>query len=289
MRGGVDVSYFCDNSAEKWHTKIGDISVISLDELLEQQLLRDHVVIISPMLRDACEEIFDLLIEKGISNDDIYKYLDYNFWKELEEKQYFDKIVTFGENEVFIDAGCFDFSTSELFIKKMAELKLEYKKIYAFEPDIVNVKRCKEKIDNLAIDKIELVPYGLGSVNEYQEFFSLGNSSSHALKFQNLGESGVLLKQLDAIPEKVQVISLDTYIREKVTFIKMDIEGAELEALKGAKNILLKDKPKLAICIYHKKEDLWEIPYYIKTLVPEYKLYIRHYSNYLSETVLYAI
>ena len=69
----------------------------------------------------------------------------------------------------------------------------------------------------------------------------------------------------------------------------MDVEGAELEALKGARNLIERDKPKLAICLYHKDDDIWEIPYYIKKLVPEYKLYIRHYSNYQCETVLYAV
>ena len=77
--------------------------------------------------------------------------------------------------------------------------------------------------------------------------------------------------------------------KEEVTFIKMDIEGAELKALKGAKNIILRDKPKLAISIYHKPEDIVEIPLFIKELVPEYKLYIRHYSNDSIETVLYAV
>lgn len=75
---------------------------------------------------------------------------------------------------------------------------------------------------------------------------------------------------------------------EKVTFIKMDIEGAELDALKGAKDTILRDKPKLAICIYHKKSDLYELPGYILSLVPEYKLCVRHYTSISWETVLYA-
>ena len=69
----------------------------------------------------------------------------------------------------------------------------------------------------------------------------------------------------------------------------MDVEGAELESLKGAQKVIQRDKPKLAICIYHKPEDMVEIPLYIKELIPEYKLYIRHHSNYIFETVLYAI
>lgn len=77
---------------------------------------------------------------------------------------------------------------------------------------------------------------------------------------------------------------------DRVTTIKMDIEGSELEALKGARETIRRDKPKLAICIYHKTEDLWEIPLYIKSLIPEYRFYIRHHGpSGLYDSVLYAV
>lgn len=82
---------------------------------------------------------------------------------------------------------------------------------------------------------------------------------------------------------------MDDVVDEKVTFIKMDIEGAEYEALLGAKETIQKNKPKLAISIYHKPEDIISIPKLIKSMVPNYRLYIRHYSNADNETVLYAI
>lgn len=84
--------------------------------------------------------------------------------------------------------------------------------------------------------------------------------------------------------------SLDNLLQGRlVTFIKMDIEGSELKALMGAKETIRKYKPKLAICLYHKKEDILEIPLYVKELLPEYKLYIRHHCNKHGETVLYAM
>lgn len=81
---------------------------------------------------------------------------------------------------------------------------------------------------------------------------------------------------------------MDEEIQEKVTFIKMDIEGSEIPALNGAKNIILRDKPKLAICIYHKPDDLWKIPLMLKDWVPEYRMHLRHYGRRYYGTVLYA-
>jgi len=69
----------------------------------------------------------------------------------------------------------------------------------------------------------------------------------------------------------------------------MDVEGSEMEALQGAKQTILKYKPRLAISIYHKPEDLLDISSYILSLVPDYKLYVRHFSTSESDTVLYAI
>ena len=75
----------------------------------------------------------------------------------------------------------------------------------------------------------------------------------------------------------------------KITFVKMDIEGSELKALKGMKETIKKYKPKLAICVYHKPEDIIEIPLYLHKIVPEYAFYLRHHSKGDGETVLYAV
>ena len=81
----------------------------------------------------------------------------------------------------------------------------------------------------------------------------------------------------------------DLDLDSKVTLIKMDIEGSELEALKGAEKLIKRDRPRLAICIYHKRQDPVEITNWILELGMDYKLYMRHYSNFGFETVLYAV
>ena len=77
--------------------------------------------------------------------------------------------------------------------------------------------------------------------------------------------------------------------KDRVTFIKMDIEGSEAKALRGAEKTIRRDKPRLAISIYHKPEDYFEIPFLIKEMVPEYKLYIRHHTFNKNNTVVYAV
>lgn len=84
--------------------------------------------------------------------------------------------------------------------------------------------------------------------------------------------------------------TLDDILAEKeVTFIKMDIEGSELPSLRGAENVISKNLPKLAICIYHSDADMIDIPEYLMEKYPSYSFYIRHYSFSTSETVLYAV
>lgn len=77
--------------------------------------------------------------------------------------------------------------------------------------------------------------------------------------------------------------------RGKADFIKMDIEGSEVPALRGAKEVICRDHPVLAICIYHRVSDLWEIPLLIRSMYGDYRLYVRHHSKGIEETVLYAL
>ena len=150
-----------------------------------------------------------------------------------------------------------------------------YKRIYAWEPDEDNLSALKANTENL--DNVKIVPCGLWHEKTELCFMADGSTGS---KIVDRTESGV---------GRILVDSIDNVCAgDKVTFIKMDIEGSELAALKGAENVIKRDKPRLAICIYHKPEDLYEIPVWIKETVPEYKLYIRHHSETMAETVLYA-
>jgi hypothetical protein len=92
-----------------------------------------------------------------------------------------------------------------------------------------------------------------------------------------------------ATAEKIPLYALDDYFeKQKVNFIKADIESYELDMLQGAESIIKRDKPLLAICIYHNASDMYTIPLFVKMLCPDYRIKIRQHSYRFDETVLYA-
>jgi FkbM family methyltransferase len=94
-------------------------------------------------------------------------------------------------------------------------------------------------------------------------------------------------------PSTTQTLSIDDLVASenlsRVDFIKMDIEGAELSALKGAYKTIKRFKPKLAISVYHKLDDMIIIPEYIHSLNPDYQFYLDYYTIIGDEVVLYAV
>lgn len=195
-----------------------------------------------------------------------------------DPKQYFgEDFITYGKNEVFVDAGCYTLYSS-LTLRRLCK---NLKKVYAFEPDPANYQYCLKEKERTNFEEAEIFPYGTWSTQTTLLFDATGNGSARISQNSN--------EEVQSI--HVNVVPIDNVITpgDKITFIKMDVEGSELESLKGAKQTIQRDKPKLAICIYHKPEDMTTIPLYIKELVSEYKLYVRHHSNGAGETVLYAI
>lgn len=183
--------------------------------------------------------------------------------------QYFD-FFTSAEDEVFVDCGAYNGDCIEPFLKWCNG---SYRAYYAFEPmednyQLLERKVCKSGMKNTYLCK--------GAVwNKNEDILLSGTGSSATCK----AFTGNFIKG----------VTLDSVIKEKATFIKMDIEGSEYEALCGMKNILVNDKPKLAICIYHRLGDFIKLASYIKTIVPEYKFGIRNYRFPWSiETVLYG-
>ncbi len=186
------------------------------------------------------------------------------------EEEYFDEVITLTENEMFIDCGGFDGDSAVRFIERCGG---KYRGIVIFEPEM-----CKREAIERSMDgrQYELVQAGVWSENTKLCFDARGTSSSHISQ-----QRGGCL---------IETVALDETVHDrKPTYIKMDIEGAEQEALKGCRKIIQDYRPKLAVCIYHKPEDLFEIPIMIKEMNPAYKLYVRQYADAWYDTVLYAV
>lgn len=265
------VRLICDGDERKQKCGWQGIPVISPDELLQKKN-EVYVAVCTTYYRD---EVKHFLLSHGFRKDRIidvgtaiWNGVDFS----LYSPQYFDKeIMIPRDNEVFVDGGCFDCGTDREFIKWCFG---NYKKIYAFEPDTQNYERCAEWCSLENIKNIELFNRGLWNCETELSFQETGDSCAR------VGEGTVVIR----------TISIDIVTKgEPVSFIKLDIEGAELEALRGAERTIRRCHPRLAICIYHKPEDIIEIPAYILSLYEGYRLYLRHYSLGVSETVLYAV
>jgi FkbM family methyltransferase len=193
----------------------------------------------------------------------------------VNEHQYFPDFLPIFDNEIFVDCGAYDGGTVKDFVDFCEGI---YDKIYSFEPIPSQYENTLENIEKCGIQKIEVIRKGVWDCEAILNFTICGYN----------GMSSRVSKE-GAIP--VKLVPIDEIIpeNEKVTFIKMDIECAELQALKGAQKQIKVNKPKLAICVYHRKEDLITIPQYILSLNPDYKLYLRHYGPFCTELILYAI
>ncbi len=227
--------------------------------------------------RHYYKEVFDLLEDEFSRKTYIerikrvYTLSDLLEVMQPREDQYFDEILKMTEQEVFVDCGAYIGDTAMEFIKRTDG---KYRYIYMFEAEESKEEQIRENLKNA---RYKLYSYGVWSEDGKVCFDANGESTS---KISVAGEGCT----------EIRVVKLDSvHFDETPTIIKMDIEGAEKDALMGAGNIISTHCPKLAICIYHKREDLFELPLLMKKLNPGYKLYIRHYSTDFAETVCYAL
>jgi len=209
------------------------------------------------------------------------------YTENFESYLYFNNdVLKLQQQEVLIDAGAFDGDSAREFIQACERQNASYKHIFCVEADAQNFHKLQ--LNTADISGISLHDIGLWSSSTKLRF---SNSEANFITEACIIEDPDEFAKYHSFEESnlIETTTIDELAQEQtVTFIKMDIEGAELEALKGAQEIILRDRPKLAISLYHKKADIYEIPLFIKRLSPEYKIYIRHLSTHLCETVMFA-
>lgn len=191
----------------------------------------------------------------------------------VDREQYFaPDIVKLDGDGAFIDCGAYRGDTVKVLMKKSHSMV----PIICLEADPYNYKYLKNRLPFLAPrQKTEAYPFGVWSSNGDKKFTS------------NLEEAGRISEQGDIL---IRCRTIDSIVKgRKTAFIKMDIEGAELKALYGAEGVIQRDRPQLAVSIYHSDQDMVLILKYLREKYPFYQFYIRHYTWFYADTVLYAI
>lgn len=191
-----------------------------------------------------------------------------------DDNQYFNELTYSidSSDEVFCDCGAFNGDTIGKFIKFTGE---KYKKIYAFEPNDDNAAQLRKNVGS--DNNIVIVNKGTWSKDD-------------TLRFSNDGSASLVDESGETV---IEVTSIDNTVKDDaVTFIKMDVEGSEMESLIGATNTIRRNMPKLAICCYHKEDDIINFYDFLTQFNNDevkYNFYLRHHSNSVYETVFYAI
>lgn len=236
------------------------------------------------IMKNRCkyQQVYEMLSDE--KSKSVYEHLlnykitrDISWLEEIsdsEDEQYFDsELIKLTNDEVFVDCGAYVGDTFEQFIKRT---KGNYRKYICFEADSKVFQVLTEKIQSNNYNNVELFNIGCWNKKTVISFKCQGSGSSF------VAETGDYKIQADTIDNCIGCF--------KVSFVKMDIEGAEIQALEGMLQTITRSNPILAISIYHSLTDFWKIPDMIKRMCPSYALYIRHYRKLSdSETICYAI
>ena len=171
--------------------------------------------------------------------------------------------------DTIIDCGAFDGDTAKFFIQRTGGNC----KVFCFEPVVENYNAMVSWIDEQSIGNVIAYNAGVGSKDGVAKVYSTEEKTTMgAVGYNRFGAKKPVISE-------VPVKALDDIINERVDFIKIDIEGAEMEALLGAKRTIENNKPRMLLSAYHKTTDMWEIPYLIREINSNYKIYLGHQEH----------
>lgn len=192
-------------------------------------------------------------------------------------------------DEIVIDCGAYNGDTLKKFVDTYGP---RLKKIYAFEcmeESIADLALAMTHIKNKKYyPEMVLIPYALSDHDGVMKFAKMNKRPGSCFLVENRSYAQNILYESDYVDVNVTTLDKTIPVDEKITFIKMDIEGSEYPALCGAERIIKTWKPRLAISIYHCGEDYYRIPLLLKKLVPEYKFAVRHHKKNHVDTDLYC-
>ena len=325
-KAGVEPLAFADNSRDLWHRQVMGLPVLSPTEAAERHgktacfvvtiyqgssarrqlasLGCERVVACAPLLwkyadifipqcslelphrfGEQCHSIRQCYAMLGDepSKRELREQLLWRYWLDFSalsppldaSDTYFPMdLLSPVPDEVFVDCGSFDGESTRRFNRHWGE---EFRHVFAFEPDPVNRGALASNVKAMGIgDRVTVMPYAVGNTNGHVSF-ACNSSVTSRVTTPGAG-SAIECRRLDDIEWPLMP-----------TYIKMDIESAEPEALAGASELLRRHQPVLAVCTYHRSEHLWQIPNLIRSISPEYHLFLRRYAEECWEGVCYAI
>jgi len=193
-----------------------------------------------------------------------------------DEQEYFPGgLVAFKGRQCYVDCGAYDGDTLRQFLGQVGE---GFQGAHLFEPDPANFQKLAARIRELPREvagKVATYPVAAGA-------------GPGRLRFQSDGAESSALSATGNF--EVPVVALDDILAGIApTFLKMDIEGAEMEALHGASGLIRRHRPTLAICVYHRPDHPWKIPLLLKQLLPGHRIAIRPHAADGWEWVAYAV
>ena len=253
------------------------IKVITDKELSENKdIYGGMTFVVSYPVKPVADEIRKRLIDDiGISETNIIGGI---FDWRNNQGQYFDYFEA-KENEVFVDCGCFDGATCYNFAGWGGAKGFDH--IYSFEADPENYERSRKLLDPLG--KCDLYPYGTADVNK-KVYFAADAFETSCIISREEAEK----RNFEGVTE-IETVALDDVLAGKrITYIKMDIEGSEYEALLGARKLIMENRPRMAISVYHKFEDFVTLANLVLKMHPDYRIAFRHYGFDDLETVMYV-
>lgn len=315
--GAFEPEYYIDDTPEKHNTQFYGKRVINFEEahslckgfliLICSDVTRTRSIIADSLRRDPIEGAEDfttldeyvfcchsekVLAVYDMLEDDLSKrtYANMILVRMLcteqnqtlvRENTYYDvpEFAVAGTSEVYVDCGAYTGDTVEQYL---SERQGKFEKIVAFEPFAENFRAMKDRTERLMREwrfeekSVELIQAGVGE----KTYTSKLKVDDHA--------DGCALSGENAQGD-IPVIALDDYFkRQTVSFIKADIEGYERRMLCGAENVIQRDRPKMAICIYHSAYDMCRIALKMKEICSDYRFSVRQHSHDILDTVLYA-
>jgi FkbM family methyltransferase len=325
---GIEPLAFADNSSQKWGTRVDGLSVLSPPEAAQKYGTASLFVVTiwslghsycethaklrglgctrvacssslrwkfaSDLLPDYCQDLphkvyeqaVDVRLAASLWADEYSRreYLNQVRWRVLgdlgalnppvtEESYFLDSLYDVSSEEVLLDCGAYDGDTIRQFVRRTRG----FDRVLAVEADPSNYRRLTAWVETLEpgiARKIEPLNLAVSAFPGRLRFHANGSEGAH------LSDDGCIV---------VDCARIDDLVGEnEPTFIKMDIEGAEMDALHGASNTISR-RPLLSICVYHRQSDLWRIPLFIHSLAPDYRFFLRPHDVDGWQLVCYAV